>query len=65
FAALFVGIFVALNPRRAAIGGIIYALLEGYLLGAISAASTRRPRGSSAPPSWPPSACSWPPCSSI
>ena len=45
FAALFVGIFVALNPRRAAIGGIIYALLEGYLLGAISAAFDAQTEG--------------------
>jgi uncharacterized YccA/Bax inhibitor family protein len=37
FGALFVGIFVAMNPRRAAFGGIVYALLEGYVLGAISA----------------------------
>ena len=37
FGALFVGIWVAMNPRRAAIGGIIYAVLEGYVLGAISA----------------------------
>jgi uncharacterized YccA/Bax inhibitor family protein len=38
FGALFVGIFVSMNPRLAAVGGIIYALLEGYVLGAISAA---------------------------
>lgn len=37
FAALFVGIFCSLNPRRAAVLGIIYAALEGYVLGAISA----------------------------
>ena len=37
FGALFVGIWVAMSPRKAAIGGIIYALLEGYVLGAISA----------------------------
>jgi uncharacterized YccA/Bax inhibitor family protein len=37
FAALFVGIICAFNPRRAAIFGILYALLEGYVLGAISA----------------------------
>ncbi len=32
-----VGIYVSLNPRRAAVPGFVYALLEGYLLGAISA----------------------------
>ncbi|RLE21705.1 MAG: hypothetical protein DRJ50_08745 [Actinobacteria bacterium] len=37
FGALFVGIWVSMSPRKAAIGGIIYALLEGYVLGAISA----------------------------
>jgi uncharacterized YccA/Bax inhibitor family protein len=37
FGALFVGIFLVLNPRRAALLGIIYAVLEGYVLGAISA----------------------------
>ncbi|MEL7207023.1 MAG: Bax inhibitor-1/YccA family protein [Actinomycetota bacterium] len=35
--ALFVGIFTSLNPRMAMVGGAIYALLEGYLLGSISA----------------------------
>ena len=37
FGALFVGILVAVNPRRAALLGVIYAALEGYVLGAISA----------------------------
>ena len=37
FAAFFVAILTALNPRRAAVLGGIYALLEGYVLGAISA----------------------------
>jgi uncharacterized YccA/Bax inhibitor family protein len=36
-ATLFLGIFIAVNPRLAGIGGIVYAALEGYLLGAISA----------------------------
>jgi uncharacterized YccA/Bax inhibitor family protein len=36
-AAFFVGIFCSLNPRRAGILGIVYAALEGYVLGAISA----------------------------
>jgi len=37
FAALFVGIFVAINPRRAALLGVVYAVLQGFCLGAISA----------------------------
>jgi uncharacterized YccA/Bax inhibitor family protein len=37
FAAFFVGLFTSMNPRRAAVGGAIYALLQGYVLGAISA----------------------------
>jgi uncharacterized YccA/Bax inhibitor family protein len=37
FAAFFVGIFCSLNPRRAALLGIVYAALQGYVLGAISA----------------------------
>ena len=37
FGAFFVGIFTALSPRRARVLGPVYALLEGYLLGAISA----------------------------
>jgi uncharacterized YccA/Bax inhibitor family protein len=36
--ALFIGIFLALNPRRAALLGVLYALLQGFCLGAISAA---------------------------
>lgn len=32
-----VGIYTSLNPRRAMVPGFIYALLEGYILGAISA----------------------------
>jgi uncharacterized YccA/Bax inhibitor family protein len=38
FAAFFVGIFVAVNPRRAAVLGVVYAVLQGYCLGVISAA---------------------------
>lgn len=37
FGALFVAIFLNLNPRRAALLGALYAVLEGYVLGAISA----------------------------
>ncbi len=32
-----VGIYTSLNPRRAMVPGFIYALLQGYILGAISA----------------------------
>ncbi|SOD74959.1 uncharacterized YccA/Bax inhibitor family protein [Jatrophihabitans sp. GAS493] len=38
FAALFFGIFIAIQPRRAALFGALYAICEGYCLGAISAA---------------------------
>lgn len=37
FGAFFVGIFCSLNPRRAALLGVIYAALQGYCMGAISA----------------------------
>lgn len=37
FGALFLGIFIAVNPRRAAVLGLLYALCEGFCLGAISA----------------------------
>ncbi len=37
FGSVFVGIMVAVQPRRAALFGVLYAALEGYLLGAISA----------------------------
>lgn len=37
FGAFMVGIFLAVNPRRAALLGVVYALLEGFCLGAISA----------------------------
>ncbi len=37
FGSLFVGIMVSVKPRRAALFGAIYAALEGYVLGAISA----------------------------
>ena len=45
FAALFCGIFAAMNPRRAAPLGVLYALLEGYCLGAISAAFNAQTAG--------------------
>ncbi len=37
FGAFGVGIFTAMNPRSAKVSGFIYAALEGYVLGAISA----------------------------
>jgi uncharacterized YccA/Bax inhibitor family protein len=37
FAALFLGIFIAIQPRRAALLGVLYAVCEGFCLGAISA----------------------------
>jgi uncharacterized YccA/Bax inhibitor family protein len=45
FAAFFVAMFVIFNPRRAAVLGIVYALLEGYCLGAISAAFNAQTEG--------------------
>ena len=45
FAALFVAIMISINPRRAAILGVLYALLEGYVLGAISAAFDAQTEG--------------------
>src|SRR5262245_10238695 len=37
FAALFLGIFIAVQPLRARLLGILYAICEGFCLGAISA----------------------------
>src|SRR4029077_3498519 len=45
FAAFFVAMFLIFNPRRAALLGIVYALLEGYVLGAISAAFNAQTEG--------------------
>jgi uncharacterized YccA/Bax inhibitor family protein len=45
FAALFVGIFTSMNPKMAAGLGALYALLEGYVLGAISAAFDAQTEG--------------------
>jgi uncharacterized YccA/Bax inhibitor family protein len=45
FAAFFVGMFLIFNPRRAALFGIVYALLQGYCLGAISAAFNAQTEG--------------------
>ncbi len=38
FGAFFVGILVAVSPRRAGLFGMLYAVLQGFCLGAISAA---------------------------
>lgn len=43
--ALFLGILTSLNPRRAPVLGPLYALCEGYLLGAISAAYNAETHG--------------------
>ena len=45
FAAFFVAMFLVFNPRRAAPLGVVYALLEGYCLGAISAAFNAQTEG--------------------
>ena len=37
FGAFFLGILIAVQPRRAALLGIVYAVCEGFCLGAISA----------------------------
>ena len=38
FGALFLGIMTVVSPRRAALFGVLYAICEGFCLGAISAA---------------------------
>lgn len=38
FGAFFLGIFISVAPRRAAVLGVLYALAQGFCLGAISAA---------------------------
>lgn len=45
FGAFFVGILCSLNPRRAAVLGIVYAALQGYVLGAVSAAFEAQTEG--------------------
>jgi len=37
FGAFFIGIAIAFSPRRAGVLGILYALMQGYCLGAVSA----------------------------
>jgi uncharacterized YccA/Bax inhibitor family protein len=43
--AFFVAIFLAVNPRRAALLSAVYALLQGFCLGAISAAFDAQTEG--------------------
>jgi uncharacterized YccA/Bax inhibitor family protein len=45
FGALFLGIFASFNPRWAALLGAGYAVLEGYVLGAVSAAFEAQTEG--------------------
>ncbi len=44
-AAFLVAMFIIFNPRRAALLGILYAVLQGYCLGAISAAFNAQTEG--------------------
>ena len=45
FAAIFLAIFIVVSPRRAALFGILYAVLQGYCLGAISASFEQQTEG--------------------
>jgi uncharacterized YccA/Bax inhibitor family protein len=45
FAAFFLGIFISVQPRRAALLGVLYAVCEGFCLGAISAAYDAQTEG--------------------
>jgi uncharacterized YccA/Bax inhibitor family protein len=45
FGAFFVGIATAVAPARARLLGVLYALLEGYVLGAVSAAFDAQTEG--------------------
>ena len=45
FAALFLGIFITVQPRRAAVLGLLYAVCEGFCLGAISASFDAQTEG--------------------
>jgi len=45
FGAFFVGIFISVAPRRAALLGFIYAVLQGFCLGAISASFNAQTEG--------------------
>jgi uncharacterized YccA/Bax inhibitor family protein len=45
FGAFFIGIFASMNPKSAGILGAIYAALQGYCLGAVSAAFDAQTEG--------------------
>src|SRR6185312_349244 len=45
FGAFLLGIFIAVNPRRAALLGFVYAVCQGFCLGAISAAFDAQTEG--------------------
>ena len=45
FAAMFLGIFITVQPRRAALLGVLYAVCEGFCLGAISASFDAQTEG--------------------
>jgi len=45
FAAIFLSIFIAVSPRRAALFGAPYAVLQGYCLGAVSASFEEQTEG--------------------
>lgn len=45
FGAFFVGIFISVSPRRAAVLGFVYAVLQGFCLGAISASFNAQTEG--------------------
>lgn len=45
FAAFFIGIFISMSPRRAAVLGFLYAVCQGFCLGAISAAFDAQTEG--------------------
>ena len=63
FGAFFVAIFLAVNPRRAALLGAVYAVLQGYCLGAISATFDAQTDGIVAAAILAPSQCSSSRCS--
>ena len=58
FGAFLLGIMIAVNPRRAALLGVLYAVCEGFCLGAISAVFDAQTEGIVGAASCRPSACS-------
>ena len=62
FGAFLLGIFIAVQPRRAALLGVLYAVCEGSASARSPRCSTPRPTASSAPRSCRPRASSWSPC---